>query len=238
MVIKDLWLGESTTEPPAYKGIYEDLVHKGMDFGVNTNRPGKATADERFLREAYLQGLMTDRDHPYSNNTVPLRGYRKGDKHEYKDDGSIKRTHWRIYLDLLHAGDLSNSIKEHTVEDEFNSRIRHPEHPLPEPFIWWVFMCITEGLLRLESVVQARPNARQEQDEVMAFLDMKPLNILHEKTQGVWQIGFPQCISSRVGKEILRLGHRSTQWGRNALLWQERLCQNHHSGLYSSEEEV
>lgn len=120
MVIKDFWLGESTAEPPAYKGIYEDLVDKGMDFGVDPDRPGKATADERFLREAYLQGLMTNRNHPYSNNTVPLRGYKKGDKHEYKEDGSVKRTHWRIYLDLLHAGDLSNLIEEHTVGDEFN----------------------------------------------------------------------------------------------------------------------
>jgi len=178
MVIKDFWYGESTIEPPAYKGIYEDLVYKGMDFGVNPDRPGKATADERFLREAYLQGLMTDRNHPSATNTVPLRGYKKGDKHEYKKDGSIQRTHWRVYLDLLHAGDLSNLIEEHTVADEFNPKIRHPEHPLPEPYIWWVFTCIAEALLHLESVVQARPNARQEQDEVIAFLDMKPLNIL------------------------------------------------------------
>jgi hypothetical protein len=91
MVIKDLLSYDKTLEPPAYKGIYEGLVAKGMDFGVNPDRPGKATIDERYSREAYLQGLMTDIGHPSSANTVPLRGYKKGDKHGYDHEGKIKR---------------------------------------------------------------------------------------------------------------------------------------------------
>lgn len=75
MVIKDFWTTADTVEPPEYKGIYKELVRKGMDFGVDPNRPGDPTIDERFLREAYTQGLMTDRNDPLAN-TVPLRGYK------------------------------------------------------------------------------------------------------------------------------------------------------------------
>ncbi|KAG9949823.1 hypothetical protein KCU85_g4037, partial [Aureobasidium melanogenum] len=46
MVIKDVECAEDTKEPPEYQGIYEELVRKGMDFGINPNRPGKATIDE------------------------------------------------------------------------------------------------------------------------------------------------------------------------------------------------
>lgn len=79
MVIKDLECADDTTEPPAYRGIYEELVRKGMDFGINLNRPDKARIDERFLEEAYLQGLVTDTTTPFSAaTTVPLRGFKRG----------------------------------------------------------------------------------------------------------------------------------------------------------------
>lgn len=40
MVIKDVERAEDTKEPPEHQGIYEELVRKGMDFGINPNRPG------------------------------------------------------------------------------------------------------------------------------------------------------------------------------------------------------
>lgn len=75
MVIKDLWCRESTTEPSAYQGIYDDLVRKGMDFGVAASgRAGEAQPEERFFKEAYLQGLFTDPSGLSPVYTVPLRG--------------------------------------------------------------------------------------------------------------------------------------------------------------------
>ena len=111
MVIKDLWEFASTVEPEAYQGIYKDLVNKGMDFGVSASgKAGEATSDERFFGEAYLQGMMTDPNNRSSATSVPLRGFKRGGKDKVfpQPDGRppIIKTHWRLYLDLFHAGDL------------------------------------------------------------------------------------------------------------------------------------
>ncbi|KAH0281420.1 hypothetical protein KCU91_g257, partial [Aureobasidium melanogenum] len=198
MVIKDLHCSDDTKEPPAYRGIYEELVYNGMDFGINPTRPGRATIDERFLREAYLQGLLTNNNNPFSAFTVPLRGFKRGhlpDTIVSKKDGSQgTKTHWRIYMDFLHAGDLKTLIERHSVADR-NGR----QTPIPELYIWWVFTCIAEALLRLESVVQARPNARQEQDEVIALMDMKPANILLKDRRGDQYPVYPKPLLSDLG---------------------------------------
>lgn len=60
-------------------------------------------------------------------------------------------------------------------------------------------MCIAEALLRLETVVQARPNARQEQDEVIAFIDMKPPNILLDSQRGQQYPVYPKPLLSDFG---------------------------------------
>lgn len=79
MVIKDLRSRESTHEPAAYQGIYEDLAHKAMDFGVAASgKAGEALPEERFFKEVYLQGLFTDPSGASPVYTVPLRGYKKG----------------------------------------------------------------------------------------------------------------------------------------------------------------
>ncbi|KAH0027187.1 hypothetical protein KCU78_g4067, partial [Aureobasidium melanogenum] len=198
MVIKDFNCSDDIKEPPAYRGIYEELVRKGMDFGVNPDRPGRATIDERFLREAYLQGLLTNNNNPSSATTVPLRGFKRGhlpDKIVPKRDGSRRiKSHWRIYMDFLHAGDLKTLIEKHSDVGRNGRQI-----PIPEPYIWWVFACIAEALLRLESDVQARPNARQEQDEVIALVDMKPANILLEDRRGDQYPVYPKPLLSDLG---------------------------------------
>ncbi|KAG9568407.1 hypothetical protein KCU71_g2116, partial [Aureobasidium melanogenum] len=198
MVIKDFHCSDDTKEPPAYWGIYEELVRKGMDFGVNPDRPGRATIDERFLREAYLQGLLTNNNNSFSATTVPLRGFKRGhlpDKIVPKRDGSRRiKSHWRIYMDFLHAGDLKTLIEKHSDPGRNGRQI-----PIPEPYIWWVFACMAEALLRLESDVQARPNARQEQDEVIALVDMKPANILLEDRRGDQYPVYPKPLLSDLG---------------------------------------
>ncbi|CAD0115213.1 unnamed protein product [Aureobasidium uvarum] len=180
MVIKDDWVSDSNEEPEAYRGLYEDLVKKGMDFGINPDRPGKAKIEERFNREAYLQAMLTDPDSRDSATTVPLRGIRKGHDHEWRipngDTSKKLYTHWRFYMDLFHAGDLHGILASHIVGEGDNKK-PIPE-PIPEPFIWCVFTCIAEALAQSERVVQTRPNARQEQDEVITFVDMKPPNML------------------------------------------------------------
>jgi hypothetical protein len=61
-VIKDafesVWI--STAEKDIYTGIYLQLKNKGLDFGADPLHPvGQAAPHLRFLKEAYLQGLMT-----------------------------------------------------------------------------------------------------------------------------------------------------------------------------------
>lgn len=129
MVIKDLWSREETKEPPAYQGIYQNLVRKGLDFGVAASgKAGEALPDERFFKEACLQGLFTDPSGSSPVYTVPLRGYKKG----YLSNDE-KGTHWLMYVDLLHAGDLWDLIENHVVEHEQGYTVGAP---LPEAFVW------------------------------------------------------------------------------------------------------
>lgn len=102
-------------------------------------------------------------------------------------------THWRMYMDLFHAGDLQGLIENHVIDEKV------PKRPLPEPYIWWVFTCFAEALLQLESVVQARPNARQEQDEVIALMDMKPANVLLEARRDDRYPVYPKPLLSDLG---------------------------------------
>lgn len=195
MVIKDLECADDTTEPPAYRGIYEELVRKGMDFGIGPSRPGKATIDERFLKEAYLQGLMTDTTTPFSATTVPLRGFKRGHRPprvEKTRKGEKTYTHWRVYMDLLHAGDLENFIEPHK-DKEGNKR------PIPEAYIWWVFTCLANALVQMDCRVQNRSGARVERDEVIAMIDMKPGNVMMDHTRGKHYPVYPKPLLSDFG---------------------------------------
>lgn len=192
MVIKDLWSREDTQEPPAYQGIYEDLVRKGLDFGVAASgKAGEAQPDERFFREAYLQGLFTDPSGSSPVYTVPLRGYKKG---HLTDDN--KGTHWRVYMDLFHAGDLWNLVYHHTSVDDQGYTV---DVPLPEAFIWWVFTCIANALVQMDNCIKTRKNARPEGDEVLVMIDMKPQNILLDAIRGNKYPIYPKPLMSDFG---------------------------------------
>ncbi|CAD0087806.1 unnamed protein product [Aureobasidium vineae] len=178
MVIKDDWVSGDNKKPEAYRGLYEHLVKKEMDFGINPDRPGKAKVEERFNREAYLQAMMTDPDSRVSATTKLY-------------------THWRFYMDLFHAGDLHGILASHAVsEDDTKNPI--PE-PIPEPFNWLVFTCIAEALVQSERVVLTRPNARQEQVEVITFVDMKPPNMLPDVTRRDNYPVYPKPLMSDFG---------------------------------------
>ena len=177
MVIKDLWSRESTNEPSAYQGIYDDLVRKGMDFGVAASRKaGEAQPEERFFKEAYLQGLFTDPSGSSAVYTVSLRGYKKGHLPDEE-----KGAHWRVYMDLLHAGDLSGLVESQyeTNEQGFDISV-----PLPEAFLWWTFSCIANALVQMDNRIKTRSGARSEGDEVLVMIDMKPQNILLDAVRG------------------------------------------------------
>ncbi|KAH0269648.1 hypothetical protein KCU91_g8576, partial [Aureobasidium melanogenum] len=192
MVIKDIQSREDTQEPPAYRGIYEDLVRKGLDFGVAASgKAGEAQPDERFFREAYLQGLFTDPSGSSPVYTVPLRGYKKG---HLPDDE--KGTHWRVYMDLFHAGDLWNLVHHHTSVDDRGYTV---DVPLPEAFIWWFFTCIANALVQMDNCIKTRNNARPEGDEVLVMIDMKPQNILLDAIRGNEYPIYPKPLMSDFG---------------------------------------
>ena len=201
MVIKDLWYAASTVEPETYRGIYEDLVRKGMDFGIAASgKSGEATVDERFFREAYLQALMTDPDNRASATTVPLRGFKKGDRHKVvydKKGNKIPEIHWRLYMDLFYAGDLEKIITHH-IGGKDRKGI-----PITEPFIWWVFTCIANALIQMDSMVQNRTGARAEKDETLVFIDMKALNMLLDATRGNQYPVYPKPLLSDFGSAYI-----------------------------------
>lgn len=117
---------------------------------------------------------MTDNTKPFSTiTTVSLRGFKRGHRPprvEQTRHGQKTYTHWRVYMDLFHAGDLEHFIKSHKDKDGNN-------RPIPEAYVWWAFTCLANALVQLESRVQNRNGARAEKDEAIAMIDMKPGNI-------------------------------------------------------------
>ena len=190
MVIKDMWSKQSTVEPKAYKGIYEELVRKGLDFGVDPSRPGKARAKDRFFKEAYIQGLLTDESGSTSANTVPLRGFKKGTNSDL-----AKGTHWRTYMDWMHASDLANFVSRHKLPGD-NGSVRKP---IPEAFIWWTLSCLAEALVEIDRRTKVRPNARTERDEATVLVDMKLANVLLDSTRGSRYPVYPKPLIADFG---------------------------------------
>jgi serine/threonine protein kinase len=163
IVIKDSWSTDDTEEPEIYKGIYNELVRKGMSmsdaiFGGSSRIP--------FYKEAYVQGLLTPESRLTQSNTVRMRGYRRGNEDDPK--GVAGSIHWRIYMDHCYAGDLWDFIEDY----------KEMGKPIPEPFIWWTMECLASALVQMETCARARPHAREQQDETIVLLDMKPPNVL------------------------------------------------------------
>lgn len=166
VVIKDAF--EGVWEPTAEKGLYTDIYlqlrYKGLDFGADPTNPiGQAAPERRFLKEAYLQGLMTV---PGVNEEIycsQLYGYaRKLSERPY----SKHHNHWRLYMPLYDYGDLQKLISAHVYKAV----------AIPEPFIWHTLICLMEGAIQLEEHARLRPN-RTDSDVIVVF-DLKPGNIL------------------------------------------------------------
>ncbi|KAK6000387.1 hypothetical protein QM012_003633 [Aureobasidium pullulans] len=166
VVIKDSFeaMSNSTMETGLYKGIYRQLRDKGMDFGVDpTHKVGRAAPELRFLKEAYLQGLMTVPDSDEEIYCNPLWGYaRKLLDSPY----SSAHNHWRLYMPLYEYGDLDNLVKAHFFAKK----------AVPEPFIWHTFICLMKAAVQLEEQARSRPNSTDS--DVIVVFDMKPGNIL------------------------------------------------------------
>ncbi|KAI5235551.1 hypothetical protein E4T43_09188 [Aureobasidium subglaciale] len=166
MVIKDLYSRETTTEPSEYRAIYDDLVAKGMDFGaVAPGSSGPSLPEQRFFREAYLQALFTDPSGA-PTYTVPLRGYKRG----HSDAG--QGTHWRVYMDLLHAGDLENLMRKHTDAG---------------------------ALVDLDQRVQTNLGPRSAEGEGVVMIDMKLPNMLLDAKRGSEYPLYPKPLVSDFG---------------------------------------
>lgn len=162
VAIKDSFDKGSTEEKGAYSNVYNSLVAKGLDFGVDPSAAlGKANIDKRFSKEAYLQGIMTE---PSSNQeiySVPLLGYRRR-----LDSVRPGYNHWRLYMPLYEYGDLFELIAAHRVRGR----------GIPEPFIWHTLRCLLTGAEQLTEQVRKRQGS--EEEDVIVVFDMKPDNIL------------------------------------------------------------
>jgi serine/threonine protein kinase len=166
IVIKDAFEGTriSTAEEGIYTGIYRQLVKKGLGFGADpTNEAGQAAPELRFLKEAYLQSLMTTHDVAEEMYAVPLYGYARK---LLPTPHSRVRNHWRLYLPLYDYDDLQCVIAAHIVKKQ----------AIPEPFIWHALMCLMKAAVQLEEQARLRPHGTDS--DVIVVFDMKPANIL------------------------------------------------------------
>lgn len=166
VVIKDAFEGvwEPTAEKDIYTNIYLQLRNKGLDFGADPTNPiGRAAPDRRFLKEAYLQGLMTVPDVNEEMYCAQLYGYaRKLLERPYSE----RHNHWRLYMPLYDYGDLQKLIDAHVYKTV----------AIPEPFIWHTLICLMKAAVQLEEQARLRPH-RSDSDVIVVF-DMKPGNIL------------------------------------------------------------
>jgi hypothetical protein len=154
----------STAVEGIYTGIYRQLVNKGLDFGADpTHEASQAVLRLRFLKEAYLQGLMTVRDVGEEIYAVPLYGYARK---LLPTPHSCVHNRWRLYLPLYDYGNLQCVIAAHTVKQQ----------AIPEPFIWHTFMCLMKAAVQLKEQARLRPHGINS--DVIVVFDMKPANIL------------------------------------------------------------
>jgi serine/threonine protein kinase len=164
VIIKDFFDRDSTLEEGPYTGVYDDLVRKGLDFGVDSTRPiGSAQVFYRFCKEAYLQGIMTEPDQDKQLFSVPLWGY--ASKPKLNDTNKIYN-HWRLYMPLYDYGDLSHLIHQH----------QFMKKAIPEPFLWHTLICLVTAALQMEEQARKLPNS-SDSDVIIVF-DIKPQNIL------------------------------------------------------------
>jgi len=165
VAIKDTFEIEhiSTEERYPYTNVYYDLVTKGMDFGVDPfsgAAPGYADPDRRFLKEAYIQGIMTEPNSTEEIYSVPLWGYSR------KPTSLLPgRNQWRLYMPLYEYGDLFDLIHAHYIK----------KRGIPEPFIWHTLRCLLIAVEQL--TVQARKRIGSTDSDFIAVMDMKPENI-------------------------------------------------------------
>jgi hypothetical protein len=165
-VIKDAFEGvwEPTVEKGIYKDIYLQLKDKGLDFGVDpTHKIGHAAPKLRFLKEAYLQGLMTVPDAAEEIYCAQLYGYARK---LLPKPHAEHRNHWRLYLPLYDYGDLSGLMSAHLYKSI----------AIPEPFLWHTLMCLMKAAVQLEEKARLRPHGTDS--DVIVVCDMKPANIL------------------------------------------------------------
>ncbi|KAI5204218.1 hypothetical protein E4T39_03812 [Aureobasidium subglaciale] len=163
IAIKDTASNKPTTETGVYLGIYEKLVAKGMDMGIDPAHPlGQAPRTERFFKEAYIQGTMTEPNSAHEMFSVPLYGWARKQPSIYGD----AYKHYRLYMPSYEYGDLTGIISGHLRK----------KRGIPEPFIWHTLQCLMKSAVQLE--VQARKHRYPQDSDVIVVFDMKPDNIL------------------------------------------------------------
>jgi serine/threonine protein kinase len=163
--IKDAFDNKSTKEEGLYgnRNIYQSLVTKGLDFGIDpwSDLLGLADVDSRFYKEAYLQGIMTDPKSSHPVYSVPLWGFlRKG------QSLLPAYNHWRLYMPLYDYGDMYDLIRDHSLQKK----------AIPEPFIWHTLRCLLIGAVQLYELPRQLDGATSS--DVIVVFDMKPENIL------------------------------------------------------------
>lgn len=108
--IKDSFVQHSTKEEGLYQNVYQQLVRKGFDFDVDPETElGHARSDQRFCKEAYLQGIMTEPDSKEEIFSVALYGYNR----QIPSLRGSEYKHWRLYMPLYEYSTLSNLMNAH-----------------------------------------------------------------------------------------------------------------------------
>ncbi|KAH0342074.1 kinase-like protein, partial [Aureobasidium melanogenum] len=161
--IKDSFDKHSTKEEGLYQNVYQQLVRKGFDFDVDPETElGHARSDQRFCKEAYLQGIMTEPNSKEEMFSVPMWGYKK----QLPSLRGSEYNHWRLYMPLYDYSSMFNLMYAHRKARKAN----------PEPFIWHTLHCLFSGAVQLQEQAQKREGSTKS--DIIVVFDMKPDNIL------------------------------------------------------------
>jgi serine/threonine protein kinase len=202
VVVKDTWLPpETIAKCHQWHGdIRDPQKRKHIEIAAMKHYRGKPGAGQRLIT---LRGSAQDKEVrwyrvyqsfcPCGDLFKVSKWYLAPDFAE-DPDGDLRKRHGVRKADIT-------DLEVWTSEDQFRTTLGKREQFIPEPFIWWMFLCLVEGCLVLETGAieeDERPKA-ENWTHMIVHRDLKPGNIFLDEPEHGDNVRFPSYPQAKIG---------------------------------------